>query len=130
MQRLFAGLTENVDTPLRAISSLAEEAAVAHAWPGNVRELRNRLERAIALASGEWLMPGDLFPERRRPAASDGEGVPRLSAARDAAERRAIQHALRETHGQIQEAAKLLGISRTTLWDRMRRFGMDAATSV
>ena len=86
MQRLFAGLTENVDTPLRAISSLAEEAAVAHAWPGNVRELRNRLERAIALASGEWLMPGDLFPERRRPPASNGEGVQRLSAARDAAD--------------------------------------------
>ena len=130
MQRLFAGLTENVETPLRAISSLAEEAAVAYAWPGNVRELRNRLERAIALASGKWLMPGDLFPERRRPPASDGEGVLRLSAARDAAERRAIQHALRETQGQIQEAAKLLGISRTTLWDRMRRFGVDAATSL
>jgi DNA-binding NtrC family response regulator len=122
MRRLFAGLTEG-DTRLRGISSLAEEAAVSHPWPGNIRELRNRLERAVALSTGPWLMPGDLFPERRRQRSDDGEAIRRLSDARDAAERREIERALRKTNGQIQEAAKLLGVSRTTLWARMRRFG-------
>ena len=94
-----------------------------HSWPGNIRELRNRLERAIALASGKWLMPGDMFPERRHQRGNDGGAIQRLSDARDAAERREIERALRKTNGQIQEAAKLLGVSRTTLWARMRRFG-------
>jgi DNA-binding NtrC family response regulator len=119
--RLFASLTEG-DTRLHGVSSLAEEVAVAHSWPGNIRELRNRLERAIALSTGPWLMPGDMFPERRRQRGDDGEAIQRLSDARDAAEKREIERALRKTNGQIQEAAKLLGVSRTTLWARMRRF--------
>jgi DNA-binding NtrC family response regulator len=124
--RLFAGLVQSADKAPRGISSLAEEAALAHAWPGNVRELRNRVERAVTLAVGEWLMPGDLFPETRRQANETGERIQPLAAARDAAEKREIERALRETSGQIAEAARLLGISRTTLWDRMRRFGVDA----
>lgn len=126
MGRLFASLTEG-DTRLRGVSSLAEEAAVEHSWPGNIRELRNRLERAIALSTGPWLMPGDMFPERRRQRGDDGEAVQWLSDARDAAERREIERALRKTNGQIQEAAKLLGVSRTTLWARIRRFGDERA---
>jgi transcriptional regulator of acetoin/glycerol metabolism len=72
-------------------------------------------------------MPGDMFPERRRQRCDDGEAIQRLSDARDAAERREIERALRKTNGQIQEAAKLLGVSRTTLWARMRRFGDERA---
>jgi DNA-binding NtrC family response regulator len=126
MRRLFASLTQGTETRVRGISSLAEEAAVTHSWPGNGRELRNRLERGIALAAGKWLMPGDLFPEARRETAEGGDRVQRLSAARDAAEKREIERALQETAGQIGEAARLLGVSRTTLWDRMRRFGIEA----
>ena len=127
MGRFFAELVQAAGRPPRGISSLAEEAALAHPWPGNVRELRNRLERALALNVGEWLMPGDLFPEIRRQSVDRSERVQPLAAARDAAEKREIERALRETAGQIGEAAKLLGVSRTTLWDRMRRFGVDAA---
>ncbi|MBL8908592.1 MAG: sigma-54-dependent Fis family transcriptional regulator, partial [Rhizobiales bacterium] len=50
-------------TPVKGVSTLAHEAAMEHDWPGNVRELRNRIERALMLASGEWIMPADLFPE-------------------------------------------------------------------
>jgi DNA-binding NtrC family response regulator len=125
----FAQCVQSADTPPRGISSLAEEALLAHDWPGNVRELRNRLERAIALSNGEWLMPGDLFPDARRASRPAANPVPPLSlaAAREAAEKREIERALRESNGQIGEAAKLLRVSRTTLWDRMRRFGIDAA---
>jgi DNA-binding NtrC family response regulator len=127
LTRFFAELTEATATTLRGLSSLAEEAALAHPWPGNVREMRNRLERAVALGAGEWLMPGDLFPDARRQVNDVSERVQPLSAARDAAEKREIERALRETGGQIAEAAKLLGVSRTTLWDRMRRFDVEAA---
>lgn len=127
LSRFFDEKAPHAQTRLRGISSLAEEAALAYSWPGNAREIRNRLERAMALADGEWIMPGDLFPERRRQSdrTHDLQTVS-LSDARDAAERREIERALRQTAGQIGEAAKRLGISRTTLWERMRRFGLAA----
>lgn len=108
---------------IRGIGSIAEEACLSHPWPGNVRELRNRLQRAAALAAGQWIMPGDLFPEKGT-GASTGESFPTLSAVREAAEKRQIERALGATEGQISESAKMLGISRTTLWEKMRRFGI------
>lgn len=127
LERFFADAAREVGSTFRGISSLAEEAALAHSWPGNVRELRNRVERAVALGVGEWIMPADLFPEVRRQPCRDVKEIPlSLAHARDAAERRVIDRALRQTAGQIAEAAKLLGVSRTTLWQRMRRFSMAA----
>ncbi|WP_108462908.1 sigma-54-dependent transcriptional regulator [Devosia naphthalenivorans] len=103
----------------KGASALAHDAALAHEWPGNVRELRNRVERAMALATGEWLQPADLFPNRRGAARSAGQGA--LSSIRDAAEKRAIVSALKDSGGRAPEAARLLGVSRTTLWEKMRR---------
>ena len=103
----------------KGASALAHDAALAHEWPGNVRELRNRVERAMALATGEWLQPVDLFPNRRGAAKSTGQGA--LSSIRDAAEKRAIESALKDSGGRAPEAARLLGVSRTTLWEKMRR---------
>jgi len=108
--------------PIRGISALAVDAALAYRWPGNVRELRNRVERAAALCTGEWIMPGDLFPDQMQKAHEPGF-VP-LAVVRDAAERRQIERALEETGGQIAKAAGLLAISRTTLWEKMTRFGI------
>ena len=110
---------------IRGVSALAEEAVLAHDWPGNVRELRNRGERAVAVGSGEWLMPQDLFPDKRQ-AVQSREGFQPLSEIRDAAERRQIERALAQPSGQIKEAAGMLGISRTTLWEKMTRFGIRA----
>lgn len=113
------------DKEIRGVSTHAEEFALMHHWPGNVRELRNRLERAVALSGGEWLMPGDLFPDKAD-AGSTGAGFRPLSEIRDAAERRQIERALAETSGHVQDAARLLGISRTTLWEKMTRLGIRA----
>jgi two-component system, NtrC family, response regulator HydG len=126
LHRFFAELAPVANPALRGIGSLTEEAALAYAWPGNIRELRNRLERAVMLAAGPWLMPGDLFPDQAR-LIDVADNAPRsLANVRDTAERQEIERALRETHGQIGEAAKRLGISRTTLWERMRRFSIIA----
>jgi len=125
LSRYFMLFAAQVDTELRGISSMAEEMALSHAWRGNVRELRNRVERAMSLANGPWIMPADMFPEMRD-AASDGlDTMLPLAAVRDAAEKRQIERVLRETGGHIGVAAKLLDISRTTLWEKMRRYGIE-----
>ena len=106
---------------IRGFSTLAQEAALEYNWPGNVRELKNRVERAVTLANGEWVMPMDMFPDLVESEHPLLKAFATLSETRDFAERRQIERAIRETNGQIIEAAKLLGISRTTLWEKMRR---------
>lgn len=127
LERFFMSLSERQETHLRGLSAPAIEAALAHSWPGNVRELRNRIERAFALADGPWILPGDLFPER-------SQGQPRaafehLDDVRDEAEHRHIQRMLATHDGAISATARALGISRTTLWEKMKRLGIDAGTS-
>jgi DNA-binding NtrC family response regulator len=130
LSRYFASFAEETDSAPRGVSSLAEQVALTHPWRGNARELRNRVERAIALATGAWLMPADLFPELRDTCLDGGEGDLSLSAVRDAAEKRQIEHILRETDRQTSEAARRLNISRTTLWQKMRRFGLGSADAL
>jgi DNA-binding NtrC family response regulator len=129
LSHYFAIFAEQGDCTLRGISSMAEEAALTHAWRGNARELRNRIERAVALSPGPWLMPADIFPELRNELIHHVDrGLP-LAAVRDAAEKRQIEHVLKETNGQINEATKRLDISRTTLWEKMRRYGLTASAA-
>jgi len=114
---------------IRGLSTLTQEVALEYSWPGNVRELRNRLEQAIALSNSEWIMPTDMFPEIQEPHAIGHAAFATLSEIRDSAEKRQIERALRQTGGHIIEAAKLLSVSRTTLWDKMRRFGLSGESS-
>ena len=65
LSRYFSLFAEQAENDLRGVSSMAEEVALSHPWRGNVRELRNRVERAVNLATGPWLMPADIFPELR-----------------------------------------------------------------
>lgn len=102
------------------------EALRAHDWPGNVRELRNRIERAIAMGDGPELGLEDLFPESRLdfPArrlesaglANESGATGTLDAAAQTAIRERVRVALAETGGNRTEAAKRLGVSRTTIW--------------
>lgn len=111
---------------LKGIAPSAIEAALDHDWPGNVRELKNRVERAVALAAGDRLLCSDLFPDMTvRSDAGQPERFLTLAAARATAERRQIERALVETSNSPGEAARLLGVSRTTLWEKMRRLGID-----
>lgn len=124
--RFFTQLTLEQEVELRGISALAVESLHEHDWPGNVRELRNRMERAVALALGEWVMPADLFPEVRDRIVAGAADLLPLATVKEEAERRQIERALRCSGGQIAEAATRLGISRTTMWEKMRRHGIEA----
>lgn len=99
------------------LSEEARAALLRHSWPGNVRELRNRLERATVFSEADVLKPHDIFHERNLESTAPAS----LEEARRHAETDQIDRALALANGRIGEAAKLLGISRTTLWKRMSR---------
>ncbi len=123
MELFFTESAGRMETPLKGISSMAEEAALSYSWPGNIRELRNRMERAVVLGLGQWVMPGDLFPEQSDDTAMALQ-MGSLEDIRQSAEKRHILRALAVTSGEIGAASKLLGIGRTTLWEKMRRLGL------
>ncbi|WP_291296323.1 sigma-54 dependent transcriptional regulator [Elioraea sp.] len=114
--------------PRRGLTSVAEAALLAYAFPGNIRELRNRMERAVALADGDWIGAADLFPERAL-AAPEADGGGTLAAARDAAERRAIAAALAACNGDVARAAERLDVSRSTMFEKVRRFALRTGSS-
>ena len=118
--QMFKALNERRPVPMRGISVLAMTAIRDHDWPGNGRELRSRLLRALDVATGEWVYPADIFPELNQ----EDVDVRPLSEARDIAERRQIMKALERTGGQVAEAARLLKVSRTTLWEKMQKLGL------
>ncbi len=100
-------------------AATTEEAIRAYDWPGNGRELRSRLARAIEKTESDTILVSDLFPER-----SADPILRPLAEVRDAAERAQITAALERTEGQVGEAAKLLRVSRTTLWEKMQKLGL------
>ena len=121
MNRLFDQLNAKHDPPLRGISALTEQALRGHDLSGGGREIRTRLTRAIQTARDGWIQPADLFPERL----AEGDWFLTLAEARDAAERSQIIAALEQTGGHLGKTAKLLRIARTTLWEKMQKFGLS-----
>jgi DNA-binding NtrC family response regulator len=115
--RLFPRFNARRGQPLSGLAASAEEALQAHDWPGNGRELRARLQRAVEAATGDLVLTSDLFPERAE------DAMRSLAEVRDAAERAQIIAALERTGGQVAEAARILRVSRTTLWEKMQKLG-------
>jgi two-component system response regulator HydG len=94
-------------------------------FPGNIRELEHMLEQAVALVQTGIITSDDLLPPApSAPHGSAGIGGRALSDVVDAAERSAIEGALRESEGSRERAADLLNISPTTLWRKMTRLGI------
>jgi two-component system response regulator HydG len=102
--------------------------ALAHyEFPGNIRELEHMIEQAVALVQNGVVTGDDLLPPASAPMsiANGGGGAGKsLSDVVDAAERAAIEQALRENDGSREKAAEVLGISPTTLWRKMTRLGI------
>ncbi|MBS0325863.1 MAG: PEP-CTERM-box response regulator transcription factor [Proteobacteria bacterium] len=95
----------------------AVAAIVAHAWPGNVRELENAVRRAVIMADGSSIGAADVG------LAASGEDAEALNLrqVRDTAEKNALVRVLARVDGNLSRAAELLGVSRPTLYDLMRR---------
>jgi two-component system NtrC family response regulator len=118
--RRFAG---EYDRAARGLSSSALAAIRDYSWPGNVRELENRVKRAVVMTEGALVTAADLD----LPGAGDDVKSLDIRAARARAEREVIQLALTQTGSNLSRAAKLLGISRPTLYDLMQQhqLGLD-----
>jgi DNA-binding NtrC family response regulator len=106
-------------------SPTAQDRLMDYGWPGNVRELRNVVERAVILGSAEAIESDDLIiastPGRQEPAS---EAPPRLESL-ESMERRLIRKVLVETGWQRARSAEILGINRTTLWQKIKRYGLE-----
>ncbi|MGZ5425989.1 MAG: AAA-type ATPase lid domain-containing protein, partial [Thermoanaerobaculia bacterium] len=122
LAKLFLGqIALELDREPMRLTSAALEKLRAHRWPGNIRELRNALERAGLLAHGPEVGPGDFSFE---PAPSTGAA----SAAGDGSlletEKDLIRKTLEAERGRVGRAAESLGISRSSLYQKIRTYGI------
>ena len=118
---------EELGRSVRGWSEAVERYFVEHDWPGNVRELENTLERGVVLARGDTLELDDLLvdPADGANTTEPSSGPQGLQAFLDAAAAERIRAVLTETGGVRVEAARSLGIDRTTLYRLMRKFGIE-----
>jgi two-component system, NtrC family, response regulator len=111
---------KEMNPSVKGFSGAALTAIDQWGWPGNVRELENRIKRAVIMADGKFVTADDLeFGD------DDDELLLNLKAAREQADRKAIKRAISRTEGNISSAAKLLGISRPTLYDLLKQYELQ-----
>ena len=94
----------------------------AWTWPGNVRELENRVKRAVIMADGKLVSASDL--DLAEPGEDEANPL-NLKSAREATDRKMIRHALARSEGNISNTARLLGISRPTLYDLLKQYDLQ-----
>ena len=105
--------------PLKGMSDDAADALKEYRWSGNIRELQNCIEKAVILSDGTFLTEKDLQMERSgKPAGTT------IRAVSESEEERLIRDAMERTGGNISAAAKMLGISRPTLYAKLKKYGL------
>lgn len=107
---------------VKGFASDALAAIDGWAWPGNVRELENRVKRAVIMADGKMVSAADLDLENEE---EDNAQVLNLKSAREQTDRKIIRHALARSEGNISSTAKMLGISRPTLYDLLKQYDLQ-----
>ncbi len=124
-RHFIAKFAATMNPSVKGLSPDALAAVDCWSWPGNVRELENRIKRAVIMADGKLVTAADLdLPKGEGD--DDSMDIINLKAVRDAADQRAIRRAIARTEGNISNAAKLLGISRPTLYDLIKQHGLQA----
>ncbi|MBS3779129.1 MAG: sigma-54-dependent Fis family transcriptional regulator [Desulfovermiculus sp.] len=115
---------------IKGFTPQAMDLLIKHPWPGNVRELENAVERAVILSPGEYISEQDLpanigqrpqekTHSQKQDIQSAGEG------SLDDLEKAAVSRALAQAEGNKSEAARLLGITRRTLYNKLEKYGLD-----
>jgi two-component system NtrC family response regulator len=106
------------NSQVKGLTTEALELLEGYSWPGNIRELKNTIKRAVIMSDGTLLSPADLNIESTNDAPAPTTD---LKQARAAAERQAVEKALLASTGNVASAAKMLGITRPTLYALMER---------
>jgi two-component system response regulator HydG len=118
---LLTGISAEIGKKIAGLSPETAAALTAYSWPGNVRELRNVLGRAAALSDSGRIEPKDLFlSQGKKTATLEGLSGKTLEEI----EKVAIAATLRSAGGNKTEAAKVLGIAYSTLYEKMKKYGM------
>ena len=115
----FAG---EMNPQVRGFAPDALAAIDGWPWPGNVRELENRVKRAVIMTDGKLVSAEDLDLDDAE--GSEHEAL-NLKSAREQSDRRMIRQALARSEGNISNTAKLLGISRPTLYDLLKQYDLQ-----
>jgi len=119
VEHFLERLSAETGRPVEGVSHDAMQILMAHDWPGNVRELGNILERGIVLAAGTILGPEHIGSL----SGAHGEASGKPSSL-EAMEKRHIGEILRQTGGNVTQAAKLLDIDRATLYAKIRKYDL------
>ena len=120
---------ENAKIFQREVHEVAQDALQRlqeYGWPGNIRELKNAIEHAFVTVTGNCITLWDLPPEVQRPTLKSPSTSP---TSMDPAEESRIREALQQAHGNKTEAAKLLGVSRVTLWKKLKFLDLQSPAS-
>jgi DNA-binding NtrC family response regulator len=118
----YAGVySQKYNLPAKRFSAALMDRLCAYPWPGNVRALRHAVERAMILSEGAMLGEADFpFAEETKEVADAGDGPSRL----DQVEKNTIARALRRHNNNVSRAAQALGLTRTSLYRRMEKYGL------
>jgi DNA-binding NtrC family response regulator len=123
VEAFLQDIGRSMSVPAARVTPEANARLLTHPWPGNVRELRNVLERATILCEGGFITPQHLSLNADPMTQSLPTSDLRTS------ERRAIEQVLRETDGNKAKAARRLGLTRTQLYVRLRKYELDHAAA-
>jgi DNA-binding NtrC family response regulator len=132
-QLFLERFAEKYHRPLTGMAPEAAEILKAQRWSGNIRELQNCIEKAVILSDGKTLSAGDLETDAGSPSgmtvsvtpdSSVIPGLPRNLLHDEAGEERLVREAMQRTGGNISAAAKMLGVSRPTLYAKLKKYGL------
>ncbi|MBE0604731.1 MAG: sigma 54-dependent Fis family transcriptional regulator [Deltaproteobacteria bacterium] len=126
-RHFLAGMKNPASGPLPDLSPAALDAMISHDWPGNVRELRNAIQRAVVMAESGELTGHDFSFLRRAPDPEAGSETPSGLSRWEQAERTNILGELARQMGNKTKAARELGIAKSTLFEKLKKYGIRTA---
>ena len=128
-EKVGAGFAEEFHKPFDGFTPEGEAKLMEHDWPGNVRELRNVMERALIFAKGRELDAADLVLLQSAAFAAPEDSSDafrfRSRGSLEDLEHAYIRHTLTEMKAPFSEVAKVLGISKKTLWEKRKKYNLD-----
>jgi transcriptional regulator with PAS, ATPase and Fis domain len=126
LEHFFRHFNQVHHKDIKGVSKSALQLCLRYPWPGNVRELENVVERAVILSQGDFIIPESLPPnllEMEAPSFSAARNLT-MDEAMDLAEKQVLLETLESLSWNRQRCAQTLGISRTTLFNKMRRYNL------
>ena len=121
-ERFIGQYAQKYHRPLSGLDESAKAVLENGRWSGNIRELQNSIEKAVILSDGSELTAKDLQTDARSGPGMTTSGT--LKAINEADEERLVREAMERSNGNISSAAKILGVSRPTLYAKLKKYGL------